>query len=252
MIKRIAVSNDSEERLQEIREAVQKAGGYTVPFAASAQLPPGTVAVVAGAPNWPGAVENALTLACWHEEVLFLLAEALDCREGFVRGSSQRVMEHGTRFALAAGLSRDDQFVLERAALLRGVGKIRVGNEILLKEGLLTYDEWRLIHEYPRFGADILRQAGALSDVADVVCTHRESYDGDGYPDGIEGDAIPYMARMLKIADVYCAMTSPRHYRQGHASHDEAVAYLRGEQGKHFDPELIDVFIDGEVGRPTV
>ena len=89
-----------------------------------------------------------------------------------------------------------------------------------------------------------------FQDTADIVRRHHECYDGDGYPDRLEGDAIPYLARVVKVIDVYCAMTSPRHYREGQASHDEALEHIKSEHGKHFDPELVDVFLKDDLGVP--
>jgi putative two-component system response regulator len=89
----------------------------------------------------------------------------------------------------------------------------------------------------------------ALSDTAPIIRTHHECFDGTGYPDGLEGERIPLLGRMMKILDVYCAMTSPRHYRKGHATHEQAVQHLKSERGKHFDPKLVDTFIEKEVGQ---
>jgi putative two-component system response regulator len=88
-----------------------------------------------------------------------------------------------------------------------------------------------------------------FQDIEDIVRCHHECFDGDGYPNGIEGEAIPYLARIMKILDVYCAMTSPRIYREGHATHTDAIAHLREEAGKHFDPVLTKAFIAGKVGK---
>lgn len=183
------------------------------------------------------------------EELMDLLAEALDCRESLLPGSSKRVRDHATRFAKPLGLSAKDRSALERAALLRDIGKLKIPNEILLMEVLLSYEESALLHQHPRLGSEVLEETRALRDVAEIVRCHHESFDGDGYPDGLEGEAIPYLARILKIVDVYCAMTSPRAYRQGHASHKEALAHLTEERGKHFDAALVDVFVKEKVGQ---
>jgi putative two-component system response regulator len=95
----------------------------------------------------------------------------------------------------------------------------------------------------------MVAETDALKDTAEVILTHHECYDGTGYPKGLEKDAIPRLGRIMKILDVYCAMTSPRHYREGHATHEEAVEHLKSERGKHFDPELIDVFLEKDIGR---
>lgn len=250
MLKRIAVLSECEQFRREAIEAAAAAGADAVAVSGAADMPAGASVIVADAGGAATAVEAALTLEDWNAEVLALLTDALDCREDFLPGTSRRVMDHATRFAQAADLDQADQFTLERAALVRDIGKMRVGNDILLKKGLLTYDEWRLIYHHPRLGAEIVTKTATLKDTVDIVAMHHESWDGDGYPDGIEGEAVPRMARMMKIIDVYCAMTSPRHYRQGHATHDEAIEFLHSEQGKHFDPDLVDLFINAGIGHP--
>ncbi|MBN2308054.1 MAG: HD domain-containing protein, partial [Candidatus Hydrogenedentes bacterium] len=152
-------------------------------------------------------------------------------------------------FGKALKLSADDQLLLERAALVRDVGKLKIPNRILLKDSVLTYDEWSMLRKHTRLGASLLEGTPALKDTADIVRRHHCCYDGTGYPDGLEGEQIPYLARVLKILDVYCAMTSPRHYREGSSTHKQALAHLRAERAKHFDPELVDVFIKSRVGK---
>jgi response regulator RpfG family c-di-GMP phosphodiesterase len=180
---------------------------------------------------------------------LGLLADAVACREEIPLGAHKRVGAHVERFAQALRLDPEAQSVLERGAILRDIGKIAIPNEILLKKSVLDYDEWTMLQAHPRLGADLLTERGICADVAEVVRHHHECWDGDGYPDHLEKDAIPYLARILKIVDVYCAMPSPRLYREGQSSHEEAVAHFVSERGKHYDPMLIDVFIDAAVGQ---
>lgn len=196
------------------------------------------------------AARLAMTMGREQEALLELLAEAVDCREGIPAGSAARLREHATRFADAMGLTADERLTLERAALLRAIGKIRLSNDILLKKSLLDYDEWILLKQYPALGADLLAALGVCADVQDVVRFHQECWDGTGYPTGIEGEDIPLLARMLRILVVYCAMTSARHYRSTVTGHDEAIEYFKGERGKHYDDELVDVFIAHQVGQP--
>jgi len=190
-----------------------------------------------------------LAAASAQETLLGLLADAIDCREGIPLGGSRRVCEHAGRFAKALGLSAEETLLLERGALLRDIGKLTISNDVLLKNSVLTYDEWILLQKHAALGAALLEERGFCAAVADMIRGHHECYDGTGYPDGIERDAIPRFARVMKILDVYCAMTSPRHYRKTHSTHEQAIEHLASERGKHFDPELIDVFINGDVGR---
>lgn len=250
MLIRLAVISETNKINDTAAVAAEKKGVTIVPLKPSAKFPPGTAAALAMAKNTAAAFKHAVAAAAQQEQLLFLLADALDCREGLPQGSSRRVTDHATRFAVALGMSRDDQLVLERAALLRDIGKIAVPNSVLLKEGLLDYDEWLFIQKHPHLGGEIVDKTEALRDIADVVRMHHESFDGDGYPDGLEGDAIPLLARALKIIDVYCAMTSPRLYRKGYSSQEEALEYVRNEQGKHFDPALVETFLAEDVGQP--
>lgn len=250
MLKRLAVITQ-DGGVDKAAEKSAEAEGVSLAFLSPSQeLPPGTAAALGRADDLPGALKGVLAAAAQQEELLFLLADSLDCREGLLAGSSRRVTDHATRFAAALGLGTEDQLVLERAALLRDIGKITIPNDVLLKEGLLSYEEWMFIQQHPHLGGRIAEKTLALKDIVEVVNMHHESFDGDGYPDGLEGCTIPLLARALRILDVYCAMTSPRHYRKGYSSQEDALEYLRSEQGKHFDPDLVEAFLEAGVGRP--
>lgn len=180
---------------------------------------------------------------------LLLLSSAIGCREGIPLGSAERVRAHAVRFGEALGLSAAALLVLERGALLRDIGKLKIDNDVLLKKSVLSYDDWLLLQQHTTLGVELLEERGVGQDVTEIVQYHHECFDGDGYPEQLEGDAIPYLARVMKIVDVYCAMTSPRHYRETHTSHDDAIAYLKSERGKHYDAALLDVFLEAEVGQ---
>lgn len=248
MLKRIAVLDGNEELFEAAKKAADKEEVQVVKMEPGDDVPVATSAFMGGNSADAG-LKAALALSNQQEKILNLLAEAIDCREGLMPGTSKRLQEHATRFAKALNLSIDDQLALERAALIRDIGKLRIPNDPLLKDGVLNYDEWMKLQCHPKYGHEIVQEYDVFKDTEEIVCCHHECYDGDGYPRGIEGDAIPHLARVMKILDVYCAMTSPRHYRKGYASHETAVEYLRSEQGKHFDPDLIDVFIDNNIGQ---
>jgi HD-GYP domain-containing protein (c-di-GMP phosphodiesterase class II) len=182
-------------------------------------------------------------------DVLLLLSDAIGCREGIPLGSAERVRAHALRFGEALDLNADALLVLERGALLRDIGKLKIDNDVLLKKSVLSYDDWLLLQQHTKLGVSLLEERGVGGDVVDIVLYHHECFDGDGYPEQLEGEAIPYLARVMKIVDVYCAMTSPRHYRETHTSHEDAIAYLKSERGKHYDAALLDVFLEAEVGQ---
>ena len=248
MLSRIAVVKSGSD----VPRAVSVAeGAELVHIEAHAVLPPATGALIVGEATPEATMHAALQMLAQHEEILGLLASAIDCREMASDGNSRRVQACAARFGQALGLSAAEMLTLERGALLRDIGKILVPNDVLLKKGVLTYDEWQTIRQHTQFGADIVATTTALSDIADIVLRHHECFDGDGYPDKLEKHEIPVLARIVKIIDVYCAMTTPRHYRKTVASHDDAVAFLQEEAGKHFDPELVKAFVKNKVGAPV-
>ncbi len=248
MWNRIAIVEPKDKTTDSIKDQLNARNAFIMPLAEAETAPPGTVAVVGEARHLTAMLNAACAIGREQAGILQLLADAIDCREGIALGASERVRAHAARFAQALRLGTDQQLALERGALLRDIGKIKVPNDVLLKHGVLGYDEWLLLQAHSALGAELLRERGLAGDVIEIVHNHHECYDGDGYPDHLEKEAIPYLARMMKILDVYCAMTSPRHYRANQSSHKDALTYLKSEQGKHFDPELIAVFIESEVG----
>ncbi len=207
----------------------------------------GTCAVLAPAGHSRQAIECAGAIAAEHLAALNLIADAVACREEIPLSESLRVAQHASRFAKALNLSADDQFALERAALLRDVGKICIPNEVILKKSVLNYDEWALLKNHSRLGAELLLERGVSIDIVQIVEFHHECYDGDGYPDHLEREEIPYLARVMRLLDVYCAMTSPRHYRKSQFAVQEGLKYIKDERGKHFDPALVDAFLSSGI-----
>lgn len=211
--------------------------------------PPGAAALIAG-DTAPGPVLRAATeLAREHHGTLALLAEAIDSREGLPPGTTTRLVAHADRFARALGLDAGDRLALERGAHLHDIGKLRISNDLLLKKSVLDYDDFLNLQAHTTLGAELLASAGIYLDACEIVRSHHECWDGTGYPERLEGEAIPVLARAMKILDVYCAMTSPRGYREGVATPEEGLAHLREERGKHFDPELVDVFLNENVAE---
>ena len=247
MLKRITIIGETTID-KELMEAAEKTGVQLVSMTPDEVVPPGSMALL-GAPI-PSSLTAALAMASENENLIRILAEAVDSREGLVHGSSARLCEHATRYAEALGLTPDQQYILERGALLHDVGKILLSNDVLMKKSVLSYDDWLLLQAHTTMGADLLVEMGCHTDVVDVVRYHHECWNGEGYPDRLEKEAIPRLALMMKIIDVYCSMTSPRHYRSTHASHEDAVAHLREEQGERYNGELVDVFLDNNIGQP--
>jgi HD-GYP domain-containing protein (c-di-GMP phosphodiesterase class II) len=128
------------------------------------------------------------------------------------------------------------------SALLHDIGKIGVPDEVLRKPGKLTDEEWVIMRQHPLIGERILGPIRSLQGVATVVRHHHERHDGGGYPDGLEGDQIPLLARAIAVVDAYCTMTEDRPYR-GARTHLEAVEELLACSGTQFDPEVVDTFL---------
>jgi len=246
MLKRIAVIGD-KALIQSLNQANDDPSVVFSMIESPEKPVPGTCAVLAPSGHSRQAIECAGAIAREHLGALNLIADAVSCREGIPLGDALRVADHASRFAEALKLSLDDRCALERASFLRDIGKIRIPNDILLKKSVLDYDEWTLLKSHSRLGAELLLERGVCIDVVQIVESHHECYDGDGYPDHLEREEIPYLARVMRLLDVYCAMTSPRHYRKSQYTMKEALIYLKGERGKHFDPALVDTFIESKI-----
>ena len=139
-------------------------------------------------------------------------------------------------------LSEERLNTLELAAHIHDVGKIGTPDSVLSKPGKLSDEEWADILKHPAMGADFLAGIDELAEVASIVRHHHEHVDGTGYPDGLKGDAIPPLARIMAVADAFEAMTSERPYRGGISS-EEALEELRICAGAQFDSEVVDAMI---------
>jgi putative nucleotidyltransferase with HDIG domain len=165
-------------------------------------------------------------------------ATAIDAASPWTAGHSERVT--ATAVALGRVLGCDDAslLLLERGALLHDIGKIGVPAEVLNKPGALTDEERRVIQRHPVVGEQILRPLPVFTDVLGIVRWHHERVDGRGYPDGLVGTAIPWLARIVAVADVFDALTSHRPYRPGMAL-DEAMAIIRRDAGSALDVQVV-------------
>jgi HD-GYP domain-containing protein (c-di-GMP phosphodiesterase class II) len=143
------------------------------------------------------------------------------------------------------GFPEEEQEQIKIAGLLHDVGKIGIPESILSKPGKLTDEEWAYIRSHPQIGESIIRQMGSarLAGIQLVVRHHHERLDGSGYPDGLEGDAVPVGARLLAVADAYDAMTSNRPYREPFSS-EAALEELRRHAGVQFDPRAVDALVE--------
>jgi len=183
-------------------------------------------------------ISNSQSPAAAMERALALVAEALELREGRATLHEARVAELASRLARAFDLPHHDAEALRRAAILHDVGKITVPEDILLKPGPLTSDEWEIIRKHSDEGATFVAR-----ECADIIRYHHERWDGTGYPSGLSGAGIPLLARILGVVDAYDAMTTPRPYRPA-LTHEQAVQELRRGAGAQFDPEIVERFLE--------
>jgi HD-GYP domain-containing protein (c-di-GMP phosphodiesterase class II) len=183
----------------------------------------------------------SLNLLDSHLETLKLLGSAIAKRDSDTDAHNYRVTILSVRLAEAVGLSRESIQGLIKGAFLHDVGKIGVSDNILLKPGRLTDEEFEVMKRHVHHGLDIVERSVWLKDATDVVGHHHEKYDGGGYGKGLSGEEIPVMARIFAIADVFDALTSRRPYKQPF-TFDEAMNILEEGRGSHFDPELLHAF----------
>lgn len=200
--------------------------------------------VIGLVPGWLFDRQRSLLLDLAHanEETLLGLVAALDLREHNTRLHSQRVREYTELIADRLGVDEKMRREIGFGALLHDVGKIAVPDQILLKPGKLTDQEWDEMRKHPEAGYRIVKRIGFLKDAAEIVYTHHEQFDGSGYPRGIKNESIPLGARMFMVADVYDALTSERPYRSP-MTYEEAIAEIRKMSGSHFDPVVVDTFL---------
>jgi HD-GYP domain-containing protein (c-di-GMP phosphodiesterase class II) len=182
------------------------------------------------------------------------LANALEAKDVYTRGHSERVAGLARRIALAAGVEPQSADTIAQAGLLHDLGKIGIPEGVLRKPGPLSADEWAVMRRHPIVGAQIVAPLEFFGDGAIIVRHHHERHDGSGYPDGLRGDLIPLGARIVAVADVYDALTSDRPYRV-RLSRAEAVRWLEAEAGRSLDARLaqlcVEMTADAAASRPV-
>ena len=170
------------------------------------------------------------------------LAAALEAKDEYTRGHSDRVARYAMAIAREMRLSENDMERIEYAAVLHDIGKIGVGDDLLVKIGDLTEEEFNRIKAHPVVGSNILREVEFLREVSRYICSHHERFNGGGYPVGLQGREIPLAARIIAVADAYDAMTSERPYREAFPP-KEAAKRIVASAGKQFDPDVVKAFL---------
>jgi putative two-component system response regulator len=185
------------------------------------------------------------------ETILLALAQTVEHRDKYTGKHCQRLAVASVMLGEALGLPSQDLTALYRGGYLHDIGKIAVPDAILFKQGSLTVQEWEVMKSHPTRGEEICRPMGSLAPVLPIIRSHHERWDGSGYPDGLAGESIPLLARILQVSDIYDALTSERPYKSA-LSPEEALAVMEEEVRRGWrDPELVPLFASTIQTNPT-
>ena len=182
-------------------------------------------------------------------ETITAISKSIEARDNYTGGHVERVRRYGLALADNVGLETGSARELEFGAILHDVGKIGVPDAILTKAGPLDANEWQVMQQHPEIGRRVLEGIGFLARPLDVVLHHHERWDGRGYPQGLVGDGIPLVARIVSVVDAFDAMTSDRPYRKG-LPREVALGEIRKGQGTQFDPALVETFLNAPPSLP--
>ncbi len=178
------------------------------------------------------------------ESILFALAQAVEQRDQHTGEHCHRMAVYSVALGKAAGVTPAERLALYRGGYLHDIGKISIPDNILFKPGPLTAQEWVVMKRHTIKGEEICRPMKSLASVLPIIRHHHERWDGTGYPDGLRGEEIPLLARILQVCDVYDALTSARCYKPAMV-HDKAAEVLKEEARRGWrDPEIVALFLD--------
>jgi putative two-component system response regulator len=177
------------------------------------------------------------------EGILFAVAQAVEQRDSQTAGHCERLAFISVALGLAMGLERAQLLNLYRGGYLHDVGKVGIPDCILYKPGKLTPDEWITMRSHTTRGEEICKPLDSLAPVLPIIRYHHERWDGSGYPDGLRGEQIPLLARIVQVADIYDALISPRPYKLA-LSQAESLRTIREETKRGWrDPEVVSIFL---------
>jgi len=181
-----------------------------------------------------------------HLDSVKVLAEAIDAKDPYTRGHSDRVKRMSLKIATSLGFTEERMEILEYGALLHDIGKIGIKDEILQKPGALSSEEYQTIQEHPLIGVKIVEGVEFFKDKIPMIRNHHEHYDGRGYPDGLVGEAIPLEARIIAVPDAFDAMASLRPHRNAMPLKD-ILLEMEEYKGKQFDPKMLGIFLKEKI-----
>jgi putative nucleotidyltransferase with HDIG domain len=174
-------------------------------------------------------------------QLMSSLQNAMEEKDYYTAGHTVRVTEYALMLGLAMHLSEKDMVVLRRAAQFHDIGKLVIDLLCIQKPGKLNREEWELIRRHPGIGANIIQPLGFMEREQFIIRHHHERLDGEGYPDGLKGDELDTLTKILTVVDSYDAMTSSRNYRRN-LRMDEAIRELQLHAGTQFDKDIVEVF----------
>jgi putative nucleotidyltransferase with HDIG domain len=174
---------------------------------------------------------------------LYAFVETIEARDPYTKMHSANVSTYAMSIAKAYGCTQEDIDKLNVSGNLHDIGKIGVPDNVLLKPGRLTDEEFDIIKKHPIIGSNIIGHLGMWTDEQTIIRHHHERFDGNGYPDRLKGEGIPLLSRILSVADVYDALTTDRSYRKK-MSDLVAVKIIRENAGSQFDAKIVDIFIE--------
>jgi len=177
-----------------------------------------------------------------HLDSVKILAEAIDAKDPYTRGHSDRVKRMSLKIAYQLGFAEERLESLEYGALLHDIGKIGIRDEVLQKPGALSPEEYQHIQEHPLIGVKIVEGIDFFKDMIPVIRHHHEHFDGSGYPDGLAGEAIPLEARIIFVPDAFDAMSTLRPHRRAMPLEDVLMELDKGKN-KQFDPQVLEIFL---------
>ncbi|HDD55359.1 MAG TPA: HD-GYP domain-containing protein, partial [Chloroflexi bacterium] len=178
-----------------------------------------------------------------YNDVIEGWARALELRDRKTEGHSRRVEELTLAIARKMGIEKEKLAHIRQGALLHDIGKIGIPDSILQKPGKLTEEEWEVMKKHPIYAYEVLNQIDHLKPALDIPRYHHERWDGSGYPEGLKGKEIPLAARIFAVVDVWDALRSDRPYREAWPD-EKALEHIKEESGKHFDPRVVEVFLE--------
>jgi putative nucleotidyltransferase with HDIG domain len=177
-----------------------------------------------------------------YDETLEGWSRALNLRDPNTDGHSKRVVDVTVNLAREVGIPESELIHVRRGAILHDIGKMGIPDYILLKPGVLTEEEWRIMRLHPVFAYEMLSNIPFLRPSLDIPYSHHEKWDGSGYPRRLKGVEIPLAARVFAVVDTFDALTSDRSYR--HAwKREDALLHIHDQAGLQFDPDIVEIFL---------